>query len=81
MANWLCYFASQVLRVSVKTTLYFPGQVMIIISTKMVACIDLLQLHYYQLKQVGGASVDNLDRDRIRASLLIIIMNDSNINL
>ena len=66
---------------SVKRTLYFPGQVMIIISTKMVACIDLLQLHYYQLKQVGGASVDNLDRDRIRASLLIIIMNDSNINL
>ena len=66
---------------SVKTSLSFPGQVMIIISTKTVACIDLLQPHYYQLKQVGGASVDNLDRDRIRASLLIIIINDSNINL
>ena len=35
---------------------------MIIISTKMVACIDLLQLHYYQPKHVGGASVDNVDR-------------------
>ena len=55
---------------------------MIILSTKVVACIDLLQLHYYQQKHVGGASVDNLDRgSRIRASLLIIIMNDSNINL
>lgn len=54
---------------------------MIILSTKVVACIDLLQLHYYQLKHVGGASVDNLDRGGIRASLLIIIMNDSNINL
>ena len=48
----------------------------------MIVCIDLLQLHYYQLKHVGGASVDNPDRGRrIRASLLIIIMNDSNINL